>query len=234
VTGRDLISASLRLLGVLASGENLGAQEATDGLSTLNRLISGWSNEGLLVFGLTAEPAITLTPGKATYTLGASGDLSTRPMSIEKALIRDGLTDYPVRLMSLSEYASISRKSNQSNYPTDLYDDGGYPQKTITLYPTPSAALSLILFTKRPLTELATLDTALSLPPGYERALNFNLAIDLAPEYGRAIPDSVAMVASESKAAIKRSNIKPSYLRSDEALLIHTGRFNIFTGDYSR
>lgn len=230
MTGRDFVSASLRLIGAIAPGEAIEASEATDGLSALNRMIDSWSNEGLLIHAVTPEAAITLTPGDPTYTLGTSGDLTTRPMSIEAAVIRDGSTDYPIRIREAVEYAAISDKSAQSTIPTDVYDDGGYPHRTLTLYPVPSAAKSLILFTKRPLTSIATLDTSISLPPGYERALVYNGAIELAPEYGRAVSAEVAKVASESLASLMRTNHRPSYLSVDSALL-GGGGFDITRGN---
>lgn len=233
MTGRDLVSASLRLIGAVAPGETPAASEATDGLAALNRMISSWSTEELIIHAVTAETPLTLTVGDGTVTMGTAGDITTRPLSIEAAVIRDGTTDLPpMRLLTLAEYAAIPDKSTQSTYPTSLYDNGGYPLRTLTLYPVPSAAKSLVLFTKRELTQIATLDTAISLPPGYEEALVYNFAIRIAPEYGKVVPDAVALIAVESKASVKRANIKPAYLRCDPAL-VASGGFNILTGDFT-
>jgi hypothetical protein len=234
MTGRDLVSASMRLIGALAAGESPDAQEATDGLASINRMIDSWSTEGLLIYAITQEAALTLTAGDATVTMGASGDITTRPQKIVAAAIRDGSMDYPVSILSAEEYAAIPNKSVQSTYPTSLYDDGGYPQRTLTLYPVPNAAKSLVLFTKRALSTITSLDTAVSLPPGYERALVYNGALELAPEFGRPVPDAVAMIAMESKAGLKRANHRGSYLRVDSALMPSPSQFNIYTGDYRR
>lgn len=234
MTGRDVVTAALKKIGALAPSESIAASEASDGLAELNRMLGSWSNEGLLIYAITAETPLTLTPSQATYTLGISGSITTRPQKIEKALIRDGTLDLPVNvLLSLSEFAAIALKSMQSTYPTDLYDDGGYPRRTITLYPVPSAAKSLVLFTKRALTAISTLDTAVSLPPGYEDAMVWNLAERLAPEYGKALSEVVMMKAIDTKAAIKNANHKPSYLRCDDAL-VSGGMFNIITGGPNR
>ena len=234
-TARDLVSAALRKIGALGAGETATAEAATDGLSELNRMLGSWSNEGLLIHAITQESPQTLTAGDSTVTMGTSGDITSRPQEIVKALIRDGTTDYPVNVhMSVDEYAAISDKSVQADYPTDLYDDGGYPQRTLTLYPVPSAAKSLVLFTKRALTSISTLDTSVSLPPGYEDAIVYNLAVRYALEYGRAVPDVVVILAAESKASIKKANIRPSYLRVDSALMAAGGSFNIYTGDRNR
>lgn len=232
MTALDLIAATMRTLGVLATGESPTSEEATEGLAALNRMLDSWSTEGLLVFAITEEAPLTLTGGDATYTLGAAGDITTRPITIEKALIRDGSTDYPIRLLSLDEYARIPDKSVRSTHPDRLYDDGGYPQRTLTLYPVPASAVSLILWTKRALSQIATQGTSLSLPPGYERALVYNLAIDLAPEYGKPLREDVASIAVGSKADIKRANKKIQSLSCDAALLVRGGRFDIATGGY--
>jgi hypothetical protein len=230
MTGLDMIARSLRLIGVLAAEETPSAPEAADGLVALNGLLGSWSNEGLLIHSITQESPITLVPGDGTYTLGTAGDLANRPMSIERAIIRDGTTDYPLNVRTADEYAVVSDKSVQSTLPSDIYDDGGFPLRTLTLYPIPSAANGLILFVKRQLTSIATLNTSISLPPGYDRAIAYNLAIDMAPEYGKAVPDVVGMVAVESKASLKRTNHKPKFLRADAAL-ISGGGFNIQSGD---
>jgi hypothetical protein len=46
-TARDLITMSLRTIGVLHSGETPSAEEATDGLDTLNQLMNSWLYEGI-------------------------------------------------------------------------------------------------------------------------------------------------------------------------------------------
>lgn len=230
MTGRDLVTASLRLFGAVAPGESVAASEASDGLASINRMLDSWSNEGLIIHTITQETPLTLTVSDGTVTVGTSGDITTRPMSIEAAVIRDGSTDYPLNILSLEQYTAIANKSAEATYPTDLYDNGGYPQRTLYLYPVPSAAKQLVLWTKRALTQIATLDTSLSLPPGYERALVYNGAIELCAEYGREPSGAVVKVADESKASIKRANVKPGYLRADSGLLT-TSSFNIFTGD---
>jgi hypothetical protein len=217
-TGRDLLTASLRLINAVAPGESIEAQEATDGLASMNRMLSSWSIEGLVINAVTAESPLTLTPGDATVTLGSGGDITARPVEIVRAVIRSGTTDYPLSLLTATEYADLSQKSLQSNYPVALYDDGGYPLRTLTLYPVPSAAYSLVLFTKRALTAL-TLNDAVSLPDGYERAIVYNGALELAPEYGKAASAEVVKAAMESKAAIKLVNGKAPNLRCDSGLL---------------
>jgi hypothetical protein len=237
MTGRDLISASLRLIGAIAPGESIAANEATDGLASINRMLDSWSNESLLIYSRVREEFV-LTPNTQSYTIGATGVfVTTRPMRIDQALIRvetsSPAIEYKLNILSLSEWASINQKASSSTIPTDIYIEGTYPNETVNLYPMPSAAYKVVLFSWKPLSTILTLDTAIAFPPGYERALVYNGAIELAPEYGKSVSPEVAKTAEESKSSIKRMNTKPSYLTVDRAL-ISKGGFNIITGGSSR
>ena len=46
-TARDLITQSLRTLGVLHSGETPSAEEANDGLTSLNQMLNSWLYDGI-------------------------------------------------------------------------------------------------------------------------------------------------------------------------------------------
>jgi hypothetical protein len=235
MTAQELITASLRLIGGVAPGESLSVSEATDGLAALNRMIGSWSTESLLIHAKVKEE-LALVPSTATYTMGAGGTFSSvRPQRIEEAFIKVETTtpyaEYPINIVTSHEWANITDKNITSELPSKLYCDDAYPLATATLYPVPTTAHKLVLWSWKPITALAALTTTVSFPPGYERALIFNLALDLAPEYGRAVSDVVAMTAIESKAAIKRMNHKPRLLKSDYAQ--GGGSFDINTGDMS-
>jgi hypothetical protein len=235
MTGRELISASLRLIGAIATGEIPQAVEANDGLAAINRMIDSWSNEDLLIY-YTVRDQLTLVSGTASYTIGSSGTFNVaRPQAILQALLRvetsSPASEYPIAIRNVTEWASIIQKEVSSEIVTDLYLDTAYPLATINLYPKPSAAHKLVLFSLKPLTRITTLDTDISFPPGYEDALVYNGAIRLAPEYGRVVPEEIAVIAMESKASLKRKNHTSSLLRVDDAL-VSNGGFNILTGSY--
>lgn len=235
MTGRDIVTASLRLFGAIAPGESPTASEATDGLASLNRMIDSWSNESLMIYASIAE-TFALTPGVQSYTMGATGDFVTsRPMDIGIVLLRDSTVspaiEYPVEILNEQQWSDIRIKEIQSTLPLCVYLEKTFPNFTINVYPKPSAAHSLVFYSEKPLTRIATLDTVLSLPPGYERALVYNGAIELSPEYGKQVSEVVMMAAIESKASLKRTNHTPQYLKCDSAL-VPSGRFNIMTGGF--
>ena len=70
-TVRDLVSAALREINVLASGEAAEAADASDGLGTLNRLMDQWAAERLMIYQDTRY-YFTINPGQQDYDLGGT------------------------------------------------------------------------------------------------------------------------------------------------------------------
>lgn len=76
-TARDMIGAALRLLGVLAAGEEPAAAEAADGLDALNRMLHGWKARGVDIGH--ADLALGDAPALADeFTEGATRLLALR------------------------------------------------------------------------------------------------------------------------------------------------------------
>lgn len=234
-TVRDLIKGSLRLIGAIATGETPSADEQADGLSSLNRMLDRWSAENLLIYAVVREE-FTLTPGTQSYTIGSSGTFNTsRPVRIERATIEEQSGDtpeYPVEILSLDEWALITTKNTQSEIPSKLFAEGTYPLDTLKLWPVPSAANKIVLYSLKPLTAFSAVGDTVSLPSGYEDAIVYNLALRLAPEYGKQPDAAIVIEATEAKENIKRMNIKPQYLSCDPGVLSRGGGgFNIMTGE---
>jgi hypothetical protein len=115
--------------------------------------------------------------------------------------------------------------------PQGIYYDPNFALGAIYVWPIPSGNGTLILHSEKPLTTYSLISEDVTLPPGYKKALRYNLAMELAPEYGKAISQDIAMQASESKALIMRTNTRPVYMTSDVPGLIGSrGSYNIYTG----
>ena len=151
MTVNELIRKSLLLVGAIGTGESLSADEAADGLASLNDLLDSWSTDGLLIPASTIEE-FTLTPGQASYTIGVSGNFNTaNPQVIEEARLKDvsgSAFEIPLSIYNIQEYADIVQKQTQSTQPEALYFQRGAPLSTIYLYTVPSAANKLVLYSK--------------------------------------------------------------------------------------
>jgi hypothetical protein len=234
VTGPDIINSSLRIIGALATSEVPSAGEANDALNSLNDMIDSWSNENLMAYTKVRE-VFPLVSGQQTYTMGAGGNFNTsRAQRIENALIQppnmSTALEIPMKILNKDQYAGILIKPLQSTFPLYIYAEGAYPLDNINVWPVPNTTCNIALYSWKTINNL-TLTTTLSLPPGYQRALRYNLAVDLAQEYGRMLSEDVKAIAIESKSVLKRKNTTPSYLRVDESLQSKSAVWNWMTGE---
>ena len=159
----------------------------------------------------------SLVAGTNTYTVGSSGAFNTvRPFRIESAYIRDSNNNDTILeiLSDMARYDSIATKTTQGK-PYILFYDPQMSLGKVYLYYTPNEACTLSWSAWKPVTQVATSATALTFPPGYERALKYNLAVEMAPEYGRSVTPEVAVIAQESKRVIKNLNISTPDMQLD-------------------
>lgn len=234
-TARDLVNGSLRLLGVIATGETASATELTDALSVLNEMLDSWSTQSLLIFAKIIE-TFPLIGGQQVYTMGIGGTFNTaRAQRIERAAIsvptNNPANEIPLELLNLDQWANIQVKNILSTIPMKLYRDGQNPLDNLNFWPIPSAVNNLVLYSWKPLSNISGLNTTIIVPPGYYKALRFNLAVTLAPEFGRQIDPAVGITASTELANIKRMNSRPEYMETDPAISAHSKSFNWLTGE---
>ena len=224
-SARTIIRKAMLEIGALTKTEQPAADEANDALDTLNSLIASWSNFSDNIYSRTQE-TFPLTSA-ATYTIGAGQTFNTaRPIQIIEAYTTSGNIDYPIIIINQEQYNNITFKS-ANGYPEYLAYNNGYPYGVISLYPAPSGVTSITLLTEKAITQFATLDTVMSLPDGWERALIKNLAMDLAPAYGQEPSGSLVNAAAKSVGAIKLSVVKsrpvPAFPQSGRIQNIYTG-----------
>lgn len=205
-TALDIIKRAMRLIGVLSKGDTPDDQEAIDGLTALNALMSSLSNNTLLISALT-EDSHPLVSGTATYSIGPSGSIETvRPMKVDdSSYILQGGLSYPLTDIG-KDYNSIPDKSASGDIPEFYWYEATYPNAQITFYPIPGAGCTLKLWSWKQLQNFPTLTTQVSLPPGWEDCLAFNLAVKIAPEYQTGVSPDVSKEAILSKKRIKRTN----------------------------
>ena len=230
-TANELISRSLRLLGVLGQGRRtLTANEASDGLESLNAMLESFSLERLMVYQILEEN-FPLTAGTANYTIGPSGTFdTTRPVRIDSAFTRDSAgLDYPILIVDKADYDGISLKT-VSTRPQYLYYDTQYPLAYVRLLYVPDASYTLYINSWKQLQQFTDGTTALALPPGYQRMIVYNLAIEVAAEYGMELSPSVIAIATQSKSAIKRLNAPCPILNVAESFMTRNAAGNFYTG----
>ena len=209
-TARDHIYGALRLIGELAEGETPSADTAQDALTAMNQMIDAMSIERLNVYSVQ-DQTISWTANNASRTMGATGDLvGTRPIQLlPSTYYKDTAANIsfgPIKFITEQEYNMIAQKDMTSTYPSVLWVSMTMPNMTLTQYPVATTDLAWHFMSVVPLTQLTTLATDISVPSGYLRMFRFNLAVEIASEFGIVPPGWVAKIAANSKRAVKRIN----------------------------
>lgn len=234
-TVQTRINRALRLIGQIEAGEDPSADETADALVALNAMLDSWRNDRLLCFAYQTE-TLTLAASDSSYTIGTGGDLSTtRPVEIVQAYITSSDQDYPLRPMNEAEYAAIFDKTQEADWP-DRYlfrPSIASSLATLIVYPVPNATRTLKLTTRVVVSAFSAATDSVTLPPGWEAAIDANLAIELAPEYGTSASPEVRRMAAQSLAGIKLTNAaaQPKRLYTELGAMFGPGAANILTDE---
>ena len=234
-TAGDQITRALRLLGVLAEGETSSASVMQDSLMAMNQMIDSWNTERLSVFS-TQDQIFTWPAGEITRTLGPTGNfVGLRPVLLDEATyFRDPGTNvsFGIKFINQQQYNGIAVKTVTSTYPQIIFVNMTYPDVTMSIYPRPTRDLEWHFVSVQELNNPATLVTNLLFPPGYLRAFTYNLAMEIAPEFGVEPSPQVQRIAMTSKRDLKRINNPDDVMALPYALVANRQRFNIYAGNY--
>jgi len=198
-TVSDLIHSSFRLIGAIAAGEILESAELDDAFISLNQMISSWNTEGLSLAG--RKRLIVPMGGSNSYTL------SERPARIDAASVAIAGIDCPLEMVDAAGWEAIGEKGELAIIIKKLFCDYQYPTSTCYVWPTPRQAGTLELWIYAAIAPFFATTQTVDLPPGYEMAVRYNLAMALLPEYPRSQVDpTLPAQAQNYKASIVQLN----------------------------
>ena len=203
LTVKDIIKTAARRANILASGEELDAAEAIDGLATLRELIDHHSLSGALSHAQAVQ-TYNLTSGQRIYTWGTGGDFNATPpeMVHEAWLDEEGGRDIPLQILGMDSYANSDLKDTTER-PASVWIDRGATTWTV-YFPTIPFDPSVSFIVSQPLDSTQDLTDTTAFPKGFDGALAWELSVWLCAEYGRQ-PSAVQIgVAQKSMTILKR------------------------------
>lgn len=251
-SAQSFILSALRLVGSLRSGQGLSQAELTDCQQVLNDMLDAWSSQKRTIFVVSRttldqnQKAFNLKAGQQTYTLGnAIGNedfLLPRPPRLERVSVMYSASqqtpvELPMDMYDDTQWQGVANKSTQSLLPQVCYAETGFPDISLNFWPVPTQANPVVLYLWNSLQQFPDLTSQFSFPPGYARALRFNLAVDLAAEFPA---DLTKFSLVKERAAVYRSEIETLNVRAkeavcDAALVAGNGASgNIFTSSANR
>jgi hypothetical protein len=209
----DLVSSSLRLIGVIDPGEGPDISEANDSMMVLNQMIDSWNADRAAIF-TTGSQDFTLTLNKQAYTFGPGGDFDAqRPASIDSmsSILLDNPNnpvEIPIPMWTWEQWQEkFPVKNVDSSFPLGCYDDGNFPLRTLNFWPIPTSGNNAVrIYSWQAVGAASSLQSKLSYPQGYAEALRYNLAVRLAAEFAAPVSGPVAQIAIESLARVKTMN----------------------------
>lgn len=220
-TALDLITSSLRLVNVVAAGEPVPTDMANDSLQVLNDMIDSWNAQRLNIY-TTRIDDYALVANQASYTLGPAGNFNApRPAQI------DGMSsilmfnpanpvEVPITMFTVDQWQTqVPLKTVSGTFPIIVYDDGGFPLRTLYMWPIPTTSIHKLRIYSWQALAAQTLAGSVSFPPGYAQAFRYNLACLLAAEFAAPIRADVVQIARESLGVVKRMNMPDLNMKSD-------------------
>lgn len=218
----DTINGSLRLIGVLAAGEEASPVEHKDALDRFNGMIDSFNIQNLTVSYMQEKVYPTPLSGwTSKVTIGADINnifVETAPMSIQSAFFRDAAgVDFKMTPMGINEWADMVWK-NIVAPPLKYYENYYGHNLSIQFDTVPFSSYTLHLLCKVPYTGNYKPTDDIDWDYGFEEMLRYQLAVRLAPEYGVQLRQDVVMMAEMLMKNIKKRNAISKTLNVDVGL----------------
>jgi hypothetical protein len=174
-TVRDLITSALRTARAIGADQTPSENESSTGLRQLNAVLETWDVQGLMPYADQVTDS-TLVAGQASYTVGPTGDIvMARPNILRSVRFLFGNVWRDLQLVSFQDWAEAELNDTLQTLPVVAHWNPAFPNGELSVYPAPGASYPVRLVSAISVSGV-DLETVLQLPPGYEPALEFELA----------------------------------------------------------
>lgn len=225
MTVSDLLTLSLKRIGVVARGNVPDADNLVDALATFNDFVDGCAVDNLLIWSET-RTEFDIVASTQDYLVGTGQAVDVaRPVFVRQIGDVSPLRfidntasvplELPLALLTDQAWRALPQKTLTSERPWAAYYNPTFPYGTVSLYPVPTGSdLTGVLYAPTAMTEFALTDTVL-LPPGYRRFLRDAIAVELCPMFDVVASTELKASAVEAKANVQRANMRLSDLPID-------------------
>lgn len=185
LTGTDIITEALEIIGVLAEGESPSSDASASALRSLNNIIKLWSADTQIY--AQDEYVLDLVADDGEYQLG-TGNVGYIPNKILRASLIHSTdnNEIPLRMLTNEEWYSLTNKAS-SGIPTQFYQKRNPTGVDMDLYLWPvqtNTDYDLKLWIQYPLRDVDSASDDVYFTQEWFLALSFELAFVLAHKYG--------------------------------------------------
>jgi hypothetical protein len=205
-TVKAVLTKALKVAKVVGLGREAGGSIIIDALGYMNDMLSVWSNKPNAIHFITRE-TLTLTASDGDYSIGTGATLNTtRPIQIFDSTMTVSGSEYPVKIKERRDYDCIADKTTTGR-PHMMYYEPTAPYGTLYFYFVPDSNYTLNLKSLKPFPTYALADD-MGLPPGYEAAIVYNLAMVLGDIIGKPLTQVNAGIAASTLNALELQAFK--------------------------
>jgi hypothetical protein len=233
----DLAYDAYLKIGYLGAGEIMNDADAELALRVANVMLDSWSLESLSCFA-TITQSFVLVPNIGEYSIGPGGAIpGPRPTKINSGYGNAWTMDpsgnrYNLEVVEEDRWNILTSATTvNANVPDYLWYDTQFPLGFINVWPLPNINWTTYFYSLAQLTEFATIASTFSFPPGYQKAIQDCLAVELWPYCFKAeCRQDIVAIASKSKGNIKRANIREVIAAYDPELISKSDSYyNVYT-----
>lgn len=208
LTRTQVIDAALRVIGVIRSGDTVtnDSNLETDCAQALNIMLKSWHNLGMPLWN-RKEVVVPLIAYQKNYTVNyPGGNINIAPpIRIVDAFRTDlaSNTDTEVSIIDRDEYDLLSSKASNGVTTEIFYDFQDVPvgtQSNVFVWPTvtSNSSVNLHLIYHKGYDDMDAAANNLDFPQAWFAAVKYNLAVNLAPEFGRQVSPDLRQLAEKS------------------------------------
>jgi len=241
VTVQDILREGLQEIGQLAAGENLPADQLTDLMRKLQRVIDTFNARDPMIYNVNFQRFDNVPTNTQPITIGPGQqlDVNQRPREIRSATVilnNTQPTQVEIRLNIRDQewWANQIVKNLTSTYPTDLYYSPDWPNGGVYLWPIPTQQNPLLLQIPLVLAQVTAPSNQFSMPPGYWDAIVYSLAEAMGPMFNVPISADLLRLKAAAIKAIQSNNVQSPRGKTADAgmpgLQQRGGDFNYISG----
>lgn len=247
LTVSSLLYLGYRYAGILRGPmRGLSASEQQEGVMLLNAVIDSLKAERGAIYSIT-QNTVPINANQQVYTIGL--DITNgpadwqlpRPETIPRAGFLwtnvNPVVEEPFEIYTDQQWAALSPKELQGNIPYILYYQPTTPNGIVNVWPIPTSNWQATLYLWNSVDYVQGPDDTLFMPPGYDDALAYGLAVKLAPLYPQFPMHPTTMQQYiNAKSRIRARNWVPLLMQSEMAARgisgDNAGRWRIWSNDY--
>lgn len=210
VTVRNIVVDAFKMIGEINDASDLDGTQSVVGLQLLNDVISALNLDNYFAFTNMVAEHTVVTPASVfgISTVPGSTILSERPAAVKRLYFRDSSLSNPSEVTQVAPQDIIRfQRANSIGAPNYFAYVSNYPTGELVFDVAVQSQGVLSVVYNRPIPASNAFNDTLAIPPEYQGAIKYHLALTLARRYGKPVEvvGQMQALVRETDTMIKRN-----------------------------